>query len=197
MNPLNRWLGAALCALCAIASPMSFALQSDRSQPITIDADTAERDEIAGTTTYAGKVLMAQGSMRIEADKIIIYNRKDKVTKIVAKGKPATYQQQPSEKEGKVVASAYVLEYQIDKETLRLIDSASLKQEGTSLSGNSIEYDVRRSVVKAGSNDDQNERVRMVIPPKALRTEEADVTESDLPTTDDTTLDSEADNGDA
>lgn len=187
MNPLNKWLCSALCVLGLIPSMTAFGLQSDRSQPITIDADTAERDEIAGTTTYAGKVLMAQGSMRIEADKIIIYNRKDKVTKIVAKGKPATYQQKPSDKEGKVVATAFVLEYQIDKETLRLIDSASLKQEGTSLSGNSIEYDVRRSVVKAGSNDDQNERVRMVIPPKALHSEEAEATP----------IANEVDNGDA
>lgn len=190
MNPLNKWLCVSLCAIC-LGSPMiGLALQSDRSQPITIDADTAERDELAGTTTYAGKVLMAQGSMRIEADKIVIYNRKDKVTKIIAKGKPATYQQKPSEKEGKVVASAYVLEYQIDKETLRLIDSASLKQEGTSLSGNTIEYDVRRSVVKAGSNDDQNERVRMVIPPKALRSDEAEATKTEQPA-------AEVDNGDA
>lgn len=190
MNRLNKWLCVSLCAIC-LGSPMTgLALQSDRSQPITIDADTAERNELAGTTTYAGKVLMAQGSMRIEADKIVIYNRKDKVTKIIAKGKPATYQQKPSDKEGKVVASAYVLEYQIDKETLRLIDSASLKQEGTSLSGNTIEYDVRRSVVKAGSNDDQNERVRMVIPPKALRSEEPETNKTEQPAV-------EVDNGDA
>lgn len=191
MNPLNKWLSVSICVICLGVPAAAIALQSDRSQPITIDADTAERDEIAGTITYAGKVQMAQGSMRIEADKIVIYNHKDKVTKIVAKGKPATYQQKPNAKDGKVVASAYVLEYQIDKETLRLINSASLKQEGTSLSGSTIEYDVRRSVVKAGSNDDQNERVRMVIPPKALRTEEPDANKGEQ------TGKVEVDNGDA
>lgn len=161
------------------------ALQSDRRQPITIDANTAERDEIAGTTTYSGNVQMAQGSMRIDADEIIIHNTKNKVTKIVARGKPAQYQQKPNEKEGKVIAKAHILEYRIAQETLRLIKSASLQQEGTSLSGNRIEYDVRKSVVKASGSNEQQERVRMVIPPKALRSDseevEADTSSAEQP----------------
>ena len=150
------------------------ALQADRNQPITIDADSAERDELAGTTTYSGSVQMAQGSMRIDADEIVIYNTKDKVTKVVARGKPAQYQQKPSEKQGKVIAKANILEYRIAEESLRLIESASLQQEGTSLSGTRIEYDVRKSVVKASDNNKQNERVHMVIPPKALRRDDTD-----------------------
>lgn len=169
MNLLSKFAALVLCAACSSA----IALQSDRSQPITIDADSAERDELAGTTTYSGRVEMAQGSMRINADQIVIYNKKDKVTKIIARGKPASYQQKPSDKAGKVIARANILEYRIDKETLRLIENASLKQEGTSLSGNTIEYDVRKSVVKADSQSNQNDRVRMVIPPKALRNDEA------------------------
>jgi lipopolysaccharide export system protein LptA len=168
MNPLNKGMAIGLLVI----SSSTYALQSDRNQPITIDADTAERDESAGTTTYSGRVEMAQGSMRINADEIVIYNTKDKVSKIVAKGRPAQYQQQPSEDEGTVVAKANILEYNLDQESLRLIESASLQQEGTSLSGSRIEYDVRKSVVKAGSTEDQKERVRMVIPPKALRGDE-------------------------
>lgn len=167
MNLFSKMVAATL--LCVGTNAV--ALQSDRSQPITIDADSAERDELAGTTTYSGKVEMAQGSMRINADEIVIYNTKDKVTKIIAKGKPAAYQQKPSDKAGKVVAKANILEYRIDQETLRLLEGASLQQEGTSLSGTTIEYDVRKSVVKADSNNKDSGRVRMVIPPKALRSE--------------------------
>ena len=169
MNPLNK--GVAIGFL--LLSGSAYALQSDRTQPITIDADTAERDEGAGTTTYSGRVEMAQGSMRINADEIVIFNTKDKVSKIVAKGRPAQYQQTPNDNEGKVIAKANVLEYRLDQESLRLLDGASLQQEGTSLSGSRIEYDVRKSVVKAGSTQDQKERVRMVIPPKALRNDES------------------------
>lgn len=176
-NPhTNRWTLSrtqiilfSILALLASTSQV-WALESDRNQPITIDANTAERDELAGTITYSGKVQMAQGSMRIDADQIIIYNNKDKVTKIIARGKPAQYQQRPSEDAGKVIAKAHTIEYRIDQESLRLIKEASLQQEGTSLSGTRIEYDVRKSVVKASGNQNQQERVRMVIPPKALNT---------------------------
>lgn len=147
----------------------SWGLASDREQSITIHSDTAERNESKGTTTYAGNVVMQQGSMRIDASKVIIYNNKNKVTKIVALGDPVRYQQKPNEQDGMVIAEAKRLEYNIRKETLHLIDNASLQQEGTSLSGNRIDYDVKQSVVKAGSDANQNERVRMVIPPRSLR----------------------------
>lgn len=149
-----------------------FGLASDRSQSITIMSDRAERDEQKGTTTYAGNVTMQQGSMRIDADKVVIYNDKNKVTKIVATGTPARYQQKPSAKEGLVVAEADRLEYNIAQETLHLINSAFLKQEGTSLSGKRIDYDVKQSVVKAGGDEQQKQRVKMVIPARALNQDE-------------------------
>lgn len=149
-----------------------FGLSADRNQSITIMSDSAERDEQKGTTTYSGNVVMQQGSMRIDAEKVVIYNDKNKVTQIVASGAPARYQQKPSAKEGLVVAEANRLEYNIAQETLHLIDRAFLEQEGTSLSGNRIDYDVKRSVVKAGGDVQQNERVRMVIPARSLKQDE-------------------------
>ena len=169
MNRFNRALSAALTLVSLAAPGLAVALAEDREQPIEISADRAERDEGQGTTTYAGGVVMQQGSMRIDATEVIIYNDRNKVTKIVALGEPAQYQQKPSADDGLVVAQAQRLEYDIAAETLRLIEGASLKQEGTSLSGNRIDYDVRRAVVKAGSNEAQTERVRMVIPPRALK----------------------------
>ena len=160
----------ALVSICVavLAHPLAYGLPSDRLQSITIHSDSAERDETKGTTTYSGNVVMQQGSMQINADEVIIYNTKNKVTKIVAKGKPARYQQKPGEKEGLVIAEAQTVEYDIAAETLHLIESASLQQEGTSLTGKFINYDVKKSVVNAGSDTDQNQRVRMVIPARSL-----------------------------
>lgn len=171
MNLFNRLLLCAVLALSGYHSP-AFSLASDRAQSITIMSDSAERDEQKGTTTYAGNVIMEQGSMRIDAEKVVIYNTKNKVTKIVASGTPARYQQKPSAKEGLVVAQAFRIEYNIAEETLHLINSAFLKQEGTSLSGKRIDYDVKQSVVKAGGDKQQKERVKMVIPARALKQEE-------------------------
>ena len=142
------------------------ALPDDHLQSITIQSDSAERDELKGTTTYAGRVLMQQGSMKIEANSIVIYNTDDRVTHLVATGLPAKYQQRPSSGQEAVEAKANTLEYLVNEETLRLIDNASLRQGGTSLSGTLIQYDVKKALVKADSNDE--ERVKMVIPPKAF-----------------------------
>lgn len=169
-------IGLLLCAgsVCA--------LQTDRSEPISIEADTAERDEAKGTTTYSGAVLMQQGSMKINADKVVIYSSKDKVSHIVATGKPVHYEQKPSEKQSVVIAQANTLEYQIQDESLHLIDSAFLEQEGTNLSGNRIDYDVKNSVVKAGGEAKSKERVRMIINPKVLNTDsQADAKTSGKP----------------
>lgn len=162
---------AGFALLLLLWQPLGHALSSDRYQAITIHSDSAERDEIKGTTTYSGKVVMQQGSMRIDAEEVVIFNVKNKVTQIVATGNPARYQQKPAEDEGPVVAEALRLEYNIAEDTLHLIDNASLQQEGTSLTGNRIDYDVKKSVVTAGGDADQNERVKMVIPARALRRE--------------------------
>lgn len=158
-----------LLLLVLLTCQQAFALSSDRNQAITIHSDRAERDEVKGTTTYSGNVIMQQGSMRIDADKVVIVNVKNKVTQIVATGNPARYQQKPNEEEGPVVAQANRLEYNIAQDTLHLIDNALLQQEGTSLSGNRIDYDVKKSVVKAGGDTSQNERVKMVIPARSLK----------------------------
>ncbi|TVZ40749.1 lipopolysaccharide export system protein LptA [Alteromonadaceae bacterium 2753L.S.0a.02] len=151
------------------------ALPDDRFQNLSISADSAELDDLSGTTTYAGGVVVEQGSMKIKAEKVVIYGRKDTYTKVVATGAPARLSQIPKAGQEPVTARANRMEYQIPSETLILLDNAAFSQEGTSLSGNRIEYDVKRAVVKAGGKADaegDNRRVRMVIPPKAMSKEE-------------------------
>lgn len=169
MSQSSHFIQFLLAATLACAAATAWSLTSDREQSITIHSDMAERNEAKGTTTYAGNVVMQQGSMRIDASKVVIYNDKNKVTRIVATGTPVRYQQKPNETDGLVVAEAKRLEYNIRKETLHLIEQASLQQEGTSIAGDRIDYDVKESVVKAGSDTNQNGRVRMVIPPRSLK----------------------------
>lgn len=169
-RPLIGAVALSLSLLCGASQ----ASTADRDQAITIHADRAEHNEQTGTTTYTGEVVMQQGSMRIEADEVLIHSERNRVVKIIAEGRPARYQQKPSETESLVVAQANRLEYNISQDTLHLIDNASLQQDGTSLSGSRIDYDVNQAVVKAGGGTDQNERVRMVIPARSIQREETD-----------------------
>lgn len=155
-------------------SAYAFALPSDSEQDLLLEAETLEYNEPSGTITYSGDVLMQQGSMKIHADKVIIHGNIDRATRVVAIGKPAQFEQTPQEGEEPVQARANELEYMVSNKSLLLQGDASLKQEGTSLSGNRIEYDVQHSVVKAGSlqqGSDDKKRVRMVIPPKLLESD--------------------------
>lgn len=150
------------------------ALPTDRDQSVLLNADEIEFDEQSQTITYSGSVVMEQGSMRINAEKMVIHTESDKVVKIIATGSPAHYRQLPAVDQEPVVAKANRLEYQVDQATLHLINNASLVQEGTSLSGNRIDYDVKKSIVRASSDKGEGpkERVRMVIPPKSISGQE-------------------------
>ena len=170
MIPNRLWQLLAAAALLAVAGPVC-ALPSDRNQPISYQADRAERDNQAGTTTLEGTVIMQRGTIRIEADRVVIEDQDDKVSVIIATGSPARYRQIPAEGAEPVVASAGRVEYRLSEQSLHLINNASLVQGGSSLTGDRIDYDVMQSVVTAGSDElDQSERVRMVIPAKALQT---------------------------
>jgi len=162
-----RWL--AVCI--ALFSAGSGALDSDRDQPIQIEADVAVRDEGAGETRYEGNVILTQGSLRITADLISIKHDSVAADKIIATGRPATLVQQPASDQAPVDASARLIEYIRSEDLVRLIDEARIIQDGSVLSGDRIEYLVTQKKVKAaGSTSSRGEgRVEVVIPPENLR----------------------------
>jgi len=156
------------------------ALPDDSKQKLEIVADSNAFDFKTRTTTFYGSVVFTQGSLKINADKLIYYGDYDtdnpeSTDKIVATGYPARFQQTPRVDQAPITAIANRLEYAVKAETLFLINNASLDQDGSSLSGNRIEYDVKNALVKASGKSQttgENGRVRMVIPPKKLQPDE-------------------------
>lgn len=173
-----KWLLCVGITLFVITSD-AYSLPNDSDQELTLEAVSAEFDETLGMTTYTGKVVMQQGSMIIRADKLVIYGKLDSANKVIATGKPAKFQQTAKVDAQPVRASANKLEYEVSNETLVLVGNAALDQEGSSLKSNLIKYDVKKALVKAGSKKDAtdgDDRVRMVIPAKALKAAEEDDT---------------------
>lgn len=168
---LNKLAAFATLALTLAGfSPALFALASDKSQPIYISSDRAERNEKLGVTTYTGSVEMNQGTLQIHADKVVIHSINNEITRIIATGSPAEYQQKPAEDKQLVIARGNKIEYLLDTEKLHLTGNASLRQgDGTMLTGKLINYDTKESVVRAEGNTNSSapERIHMVIPPKA------------------------------
>lgn len=147
-----------------------FALPDDRSKPIEIQANSAERDAKTGITTYTGNVDVQQGSIHITANTVVLNSDKNnKLTKIHATGSPATYHQQLTGPKDVVDAQGINIYFDVSKNLLTLQDNASLKQQSGSIKGDRIEYDTKSERVKAqssrsGSNDN-SQRITVIIPP--------------------------------
>ena len=140
----------------------AIALPNDSEQPINVSADKAFKSAKLGSTIYEGNVLITQGSIRITGDKISIFDKNGTVTKMVAKGQPATFKQKPEIHSADTIANGSTIEYDINEETLLLLDNALLKQESRTTNSNKITYDMKTEVVNAGDNTG---RVIMVLEP--------------------------------
>jgi len=146
------------------------ALPEDSLQAIKITADRALRDEKQGLTVYLGNVSMQQGSLSIEADSITIYRIVEEADKIVAEGSPARMRQQPEANQQFVHASANTIEYFKAEDRVHLKQDARIEQDGSTVTGETIDYLITEQVVQATSNAQQAQsRVEVVIPAHTLQ----------------------------
>lgn len=143
----------------------SWALLSDREQPIDIKADRVEINEKEEVSQYLGNVHLKQGTLDIKADKITVYLSKGKLIRITISGNPATFNQQPEDKQDIVKSRAHHMEYFVSKERLVLKTNAQVVQGGNRFSGDFIEYDTLNSTVKANKDEDSDSRVHAIIQP--------------------------------
>jgi lipopolysaccharide export system protein LptA len=160
------WLGL------VVLPGASWALSSDRDQPMAIEADRVELDDGAGVSEYRGNVKVTQGTLVLTGDSMTVYNKGDKVEKVIMLGKPATYRQRPDNKDKDVRAKALRMEYYTTPERIILLREAEVEQEGDRLRSERIEYDVAKDKVNAGTNDPKG-RVRIVIQPRSEKNQEA------------------------
>ncbi|WP_439105722.1 lipopolysaccharide transport periplasmic protein LptA [Congregibacter sp.] len=177
--------GLGLCGVVAalFATHFASALPDDRLQSIEITAAKAVRDERAGFTVYTGDVIMQQGSLHIEADKITIFHDLEAADRIIAVGEPATLRQQPEIDKGFVTASAGRIVYQKSREWVQLRESAVIEQDGAVVSGESIDYFMAEQRVRAdAAAEDAGGRVQVIIPAAVIEAETNDDAEEEAST---------------
>lgn len=172
---LNNFLKSFLAAITfAIATTNVLALESDAEQEITIESERAEFDRKAGTATYIGNVILLQGTLKIDAQRIVLYtNEQQKLNKAVATGSPAHFQQQMEEDKGLTTAQGNSITYITKDKTIELNKDATLEQEGNLFSGDHIVYDILSDSVsakggtttQAENSEETKQRVKMVIQP--------------------------------
>ena len=162
MNKLRNQL--ILLALTALPV-LSWALSSDRQQPMLIEADRVELDDATGISIYRGRVKVVQGTLQLTGETMTVHNKGNEVDRVIIEGTPATYQQRPDNKDQDVHAKALRMEYYTNPETIILLKQAEVEQQGDVLRSERIEYDMVKDQVSAGT-DQPDERVHITIQPK-------------------------------
>ena len=144
----------------------ALALPDDRTQTITIESNSAERDQKTGLTQYQGNVVINQGSLVIEADQVTVYYKDNKVSRIICLGLPASYQQQAAADGGLIIAKAETIVYLLAEDEINFKTNAVLSRNGTLIKGDSINYDLENETWKAkGNQRGEHKRIQLVIPP--------------------------------
>lgn len=155
-------------ALLGCMSASSFALESDRDQPIYVAADRASIDDNTGITVYTGNVDITQGSMILRGDRVELRRDADgNVDQIISDGTPAYFEQQPSAEQAVTVATGDKLDYGVGTQLLKIIGDAKVTQAGDEFTGARINYDMEKALVDAFSDSKSDKRVRMVIQPRS------------------------------
>jgi lipopolysaccharide export system protein LptA len=155
--------GLLLLLLCA--SPASWSLPEDNQQPINVEADRAQHSsqDKGEKTEYFGNVVLTQGSMLLTGEHVTIFSQQGAVQKVISIGKPAHFQQQSNPDKEPVKAYGKRLEYKLSSETITLLEDASIIQDGTTVSGQRIDYNINTEQVQAKSTEQQ--RVQMILQP--------------------------------
>jgi lipopolysaccharide export system protein LptA len=159
-----------LLSIGLFLSSQVVALSTDREQPISIASDRATIDDANKIAIYEGHVVITQGSIQIDADKVTInYSDKQSIDKAVAEGKPARFKQTPDGGKDDFKAKALRMEYHANENLLDLTREAELRQTNDTFTGPHIVYDTQTGVIKADKGESK-ERVIVTIQPRSKAT---------------------------
>ncbi|AGS39152.1 MAG: lipopolysaccharide export system protein LptA [Cycloclasticus pugetii] len=150
--------------LISVTTPL-WALSTDKQKPVEVEADNFNLDDAKKITVYSGNVIITQGSMEIIADKVTIHGVRGTTDKVIAIGNPVKFKQQPDGNQGLIRGEANRFNYLVTKDTLVLLDDATLWQNGNTFASDRIEYDSKRSIVKAGDKKAGSKRVKVTLEP--------------------------------
>lgn len=161
-------------AVAAFVPHAALALSDDRSQPVQIESDSYDGDDLKGISVYRGNVVYTQGSIRMDADEVHVFFDADrKVSRIAAKGAPVRFRQRMEGYDEDMRGEARRVEYFAAPERIVLEHDAHVWRLGTEFSAQTINYDLAREVVSAQRGETDAGRVRIVIQPRDERGEGA------------------------
>ncbi|MBT1443906.1 lipopolysaccharide transport periplasmic protein LptA [Shewanella sp. JM162201] len=166
---LNKALLVVL--LCACGSLAQANTKHDLMQEVKILASNSYADLKNKRIVYEGPVRLTQGSLVLNADQLSSFTDEKTGKRILlAKGKPATYQQKVED--GRTVqASANEISYNIDSRVMSLKGSAKVEQDGSQVTADSIVYDIQKQQLTSQSSGKRDDQVITIIQPENYQQE--------------------------
>jgi len=154
-------LGSSLTAL---------ALESDRQQPLEINANATDGTLGDGITTMRGDVEIRQGTLHITADEAEVKKSDGRVQSVTFRGKPA-FLQQEIEEQGLVTATASTINYQVASGLVTLTGNADVQHPQYQISGDVLTYDLKVQHFE-GSSNGGNGRIHIRLDPEVINKKE-------------------------
>jgi lipopolysaccharide export system protein LptA len=151
---------------CLLTSGQALALSTDSQQPVYIDSDSQQLDMKSNRVTFLGDVKLKQGSININADKLIVIRnaKTGQIEEIEGYGDVATFSQLTDD--GKTLyGEAKELYYKMAADELTMVDKALLSQDDSEIRGNKIRYQISSQKLIADGNG--GGRVSTVLQPQA------------------------------
>lgn len=154
---------------CLLLSSQALALSSDQDQPVYIDSDSQQLDMKSNKVTFQGDVKLKQGSININAAKIVVTRnpKNGSIQSIDAFGNLVTFSQLTDD--GKTLyGEAKEMQYSLAKDQLTMKKSAMLSQDDSTIRGSQIRYKISQQKLIADSQS-KGDRVTTVLQPQAAQ----------------------------
>ncbi len=156
-----------VAGLILLVFPFSLpALETDRQQPLEVNADSTDGTLGDGLATLKGNVEIRQGSLLIQSDMAQVEKVDGRVRRFELNGSPVRLQQE-IEGEGLVSAEALKIDYVVATGIVTLTGSADVVHPQYHISGEVLEYDMNSQHFK-GSGGDGNGRIRIQLDPEVV-----------------------------
>ena len=172
-----------LLVLSLFACQPALALESDRQQPLLINADASDGTLGDGKATLRGNVEIRQGTLLVKADQADVEKAEGKVREVLLTGQPALLQQE-IENEGLVTATANSISYQVATGIVTLTGNADVDHPQYQISGELLVYDMNLQHFQ-GSGGDNNGRIRIQLEPEVIAPLESQLPADEPPASED------------
>ncbi len=153
------WLALAWVLLGSVQ-----AVQRDQDQPLEVEADSAEFLDREQMAIYRGGVVAVRGSQRLTGDEVHVQLQRGTVTRLVATGRPATFQMRHPDGE-MLRARAARMEYRAGPQTLVLTGDAQVVKGDKTIEAERIVYHLDTGAAEAEAPE--GKRVRTILVPKS------------------------------